>query len=716
MIGDPINRIDGRLKITGAARYTGDNTFPNLAWGVIVQSTIGHGSISAMDTVAAAAAPGVIAILTPDNAPRLPRGGEAGVNPPSGRKLSLLQTKDVRYNGEPIALVIAESFEQASHAAALVRVTYRALAPVAELDAALHSARPVTDRILGRIPPSYRRGDVDAGLAAAHARVSAVYRTPLETHNAMEPHATIASWDGDDLLLLDSTQYVFGVKRFVAKTLGVDEARVRVVAKFTGGAFGSKGSPWSHVLLAAMAARQVHRPVKVVLSRRQMFGLVGGRPWTVQELSLGAAAGGKLTAIRHIATTSTSAFEDWVEPSTLQTRMLYAVPALETSQKLVSLNVGTPTFNRGPGESSGTFALESALDELAEQLGMDPIALRQANYAETDPESGHPWSSKSLRECYQLGAERFGWARRQRPRQLADGDTLIGMGVASATYPTRRSPASALARLQDDGTILVQAATHELGTGTYTVMSQIAAEALGVPVDRVHFELGDTLYPENPISAGSMTAASTGSAVHAAAMALKDRITQLGGNPTDAAAARDLIARAGGTLEARGDSRSGDEEQHFSMHAFGAVFCEVRVDRDLGQIKVSRLLGAYGVGRVLNAKTARSQLMGGIVYGLGMALTERTAVDGRTGRYMNADLAEYLVPVNADVPEIDILFADEHDDKVNPIGVKGIGEIGTTGVAASVANAVYNATGIRVRDLPISIDTLLLHEPRERRG
>jgi xanthine dehydrogenase YagR molybdenum-binding subunit len=641
-----------------------------------------------------------------DNAPRLPEQGRAGANPPAGRVLSLLQSREVRYNGEPIALVVAESFEQATHAAALVHAAYRTDTPAVDMNRELPSARPYSQKILGQFEPASHRGDVAAALAQADVTVDGTYTTPLETHNALEPHATIAQWEGDHLTLYDATQYVYGVKRFVAKTFGIPDERVRVISKFVGGAFGSKGSAWSHVVLAAMAARQVKRPVKVVLSRRQMFGPVGARPYTVQRLTIGASRDGSITAIRQDVASSTSTFEDWVESSTLQTRMLYDVPNVDTSQTLVRLNLGTPTFNRGPGESSGTFGLESAVDEIAVRLAMDPIALRIKNYAERDPESGHPFSSKSLRECYTQAAERFGWSRRNpAPRSMRDGDALVGLGMSTATYPAKRQPASAVARLLADGVIVVQAATHEFGTGTYTAMSQVAANALGVPVDRIRFELGDTDYPENPISAGSMTAASTGPAVHAAALALRERIESLGGRPSDVQSCRTLVDGNGGRpIDARASAKPDDEARRYSMHSFGAVFAEVRVDPDLGDIRVARIVAAYGAGQILNAKTARSQLAGGIVYGIAMALHEQTAIDPRTGRYLNADLSEYLVPVNADVPDIDVILIDEADAYVDPIGVKGIGEIGTTGVAAAIANAVFHATGVRVRDLPITLD------------
>jgi xanthine dehydrogenase YagR molybdenum-binding subunit len=707
MIGDGIERLDGRAKVTGVARYSAEWPIERLAYGVIVQSRIARGSIVSFDTARAAALPGVLAVMTAGDAPRLPGEGRAGVSPPAGRVLSLLQSREVRYNGEPIGLVVADTFEQATLGAALVEVRYQEEQPALEMPGDPSAAEPVTQKILGQFEPASRRGDVAPALAGADVSIDQVFTTPLETHNAMEPHATIAQWDGDRLTLYDATQYVYGVKRFVARTFGLPEDHVRVISKFVGGAFGSKGSAWSHVVLAAMAARHVGRPVKVVLSRRQMFGLVGARPYTVQHLTIGAARDGRMAAIRQDVASSTSAFEDWIESSTLQTRILYDVPNVETAQRIVRLNLGTPTFNRGPGESSGTFGLESAIDELAATIGRDPIAVRIASYAETDPESGRPFSSKSLRQCYARGAERFGWQRRTaEPRSMRDGDLLVGLGMATATYPTKRQPAAAVAVLAADGAVEIRAATHELGTGTYTSMAQVAAAALGVPVSRVRFELGDTDFPENPISAGSMTAASTGSAVHAAAIALRDRLAALGVDPGDVDACRALVAHQG-AIDARATVRPGPEQREYSMHAFGAIFAEVSVDPDLGIVRARRLVGAYGAGRIINARTARSQLAGGIVYGLAMALHERTAVDPRTGRYLNADLSEYLVPVNADVPDIDIVLVDEEDPHVDPIGVKGIGEIGTTGVAAAVANAVYHATGVRVRDLPITMDKVL---------
>ncbi|HEX4684514.1 MAG TPA: xanthine dehydrogenase family protein molybdopterin-binding subunit [Gemmatimonadaceae bacterium] len=701
-IGQPLNRADGILKVTGGALYSAEIAVENVAYGMMIQSTVGAGKIVRIDTTDAERLEGIVAILTPDNAEKLPKKGKAAFSPPAGRILSLLQDYDVHYNGQPVGVVVAETLEQARHAAALVRYEYENAEVEADFERALARSYPYADKILGRDPPHTSRGDISRALRDADACIDVVYRTPVETHNPIEPHATIAQWKGDELTLYDSTQFVYGVRRVVARTFGMPEEKIHVVSQFAGGAFGSKGAAWSHVVLAAMAARHAKRPVKIVLTRRQMFGPVGARPFTTQHFEMGAMRDGTLCAMRHTATSSTSKIEEWVEASTLATRILYAVPNQSTSQNLVKLNTGTPTFNRAPGEASGTYALESAMDEMAGQLGIDPLELRLRNYADQDPEEEKPWSSKSLRECYETAAEKFSWKHRNpKPRSMREDGVLIGMGMATATYPVKQMPASAIARLTPEGIVEIRAATHEIGTGTRTVMPQIAAEVLRIPVERIRLVLGDTSLPQNPISAGSMTATSTGSAVHNAAVALRDMLKELG--VTDLAS-----HRPNAIVEAKADAKPDEEAQKkYSMHAFGAVFVEVRVDPDLGTIRVSRVAGAYGGGRILNPKTARSQIIGGIIYGIGMALLEDTLIDPRNGRYLNAELDEYHLPVHADVPAIDVTFVDEKDEHVNPIGVKGIGEIGITGVAAAIANAVYHATGVRVRDLPITLDKVL---------
>jgi xanthine dehydrogenase YagR molybdenum-binding subunit len=734
IIGQPLDRTDGRLKVTGGARYAADHALPRMAHAVLVLSTIAHGRIAAIDTSVAADMPGVLLVMTHRNALKLPAGGKAGAgSPPAGRVLNLLQDDRVHYNKQPIALVVGDTLEHAQDAADRLRVRYDRQAAQLDFDQAklaAHKPEMVKDS-----EPDSTRGDLQAGLRAGHTAIDEIYTTPMEHHNPMEPHATVAAWDGDHLTLYDSTQYVSGVRKTVAKTFGIASEQVRVLCPFVGGGFGCKGSTWSHVVLAAMAARQCGRPVKLVLERPQMFGPVGGRPRTEQHLLASAGADGRLSALRHDVVASTSFIEDWIESSALLTRMLYACPNQQTSHRLASLNTGTPTFMRAPGEATGSFALEAALDELAYALKIDPIALRLQNDAQTDPEKHRPWSGKSLRECYRTGAERFGWARRNpEPGSMRADGKLVGMGMATATYPAIRQRASALARILPDGTALVRSGSQELGTGTYTVMTQVAADALGIAPDKVRFELGDTDFPEAPVSGGSQSVASVAPAVQAAGeaarlkligIALADSGSPLFGAPIEDVMVEDgwlarrsdralrepiaaVIARHGSRpVEATMDAEPGDERQKYSLHSFGAVFAEVRVDPDLGEVRVHRVVGSYGVGRLLNRKTGRSQLMGGIVWGIGLALMEQTEYDLRNGRPVNANLAEYHVPVNADVGEIEVIVLDEDDPHINSLGARGIGEIGIVGVGAAIANAVWHATGKRVRDLPITLDKLL---------
>jgi xanthine dehydrogenase YagR molybdenum-binding subunit len=699
-----------------------------------VTSTIASGRISAIDSAAAEKMPGVLAVLTHRNAPRLPAGGSAAAGPPAaGRVLNLLQDDKVNYNRQPIALVVADTLEHAADAARRVRVRYQAERATTDFEEAKQQ-RVIPEKAKDG-PADTSRGNLADGIAAGAAQIDVSYRTPMEHHNPMEPHATIAVWERDRLTLYDSTQYVAGDRNTVARTLGLTPDKVRVICPYVGGGFGCKGSTWSHVVLAAMAARRVGRPVKLVLERPQMFGPVGGRPNTEQRMLLAAAKDGALTAMRHNVVASTSFQEDWLEASAVVSRRMYAVPNQQTTHRLARLNIGTPTFMRAPGEATGTFALECAMDELAYELKVDPIQLRLRNYAARDPEKNKPWSSNALGECYRIGAERFGWARRDpRPLAMRDGNTLVGMGMACATYPVNRSAARASARILPDGSAVVQSGTQDLGTGTYTVMTQVAADALGLPVDKVRFELGDTALPPAPVSGGSQTVASVAPAVQAAAEAVADKLVALAiadrRSPL-AGAARDdvsmengwlflhsaperrepyaaVVARNGGrAVEASADARPEGEKEAYSMHSFGAVFAEVHVDADLGEIRVPRIVAAYGVGQLLNEKTGRSQLMGGVVWGVSMALMEQSEYDLRYGRVVNANLAEYLVPVNADIGAIDIVVVPEKDMHVNPLGAKGIGEIGIIGVAAAIANAVYHATGKRVRDLPITLDKLL---------
>jgi len=623
VVGKPLNRVDGYLKVTGGARYSAEFPVAKLVHAVTIQSTIAKGKIAQIDTRAAEQVPGVLIVMTHLNAPKV--DGEAG----GERKLPLLQDNLVRYSSQHIGVVVADTFEQAMQAAALVKVRYDEEQPALNLKENLDKEYVPEGKIPRNEPTDSAHGSVAQGLAAATLKVEQTYTTPVENHNPMEPHATTAVWQGDRLLLYDATQGVFGVKNKVAAVLGIPPENVRTIADFVGGGFGCKGSVWAHVVLAAMAARQVNRPVKLVLGRIQMFGPVGFRPQTIQQVALGATREGKLTALRHAGTSLTSTFDEFMEPVAKTARMIYACPNIETSHRLVRLNVGTPTYMRAPGEASGSFALESAMDELADALKIDPIELRLRNYALVDPDKGLPWSSKSLKECYKLGAERFGWHKRNpTPRSMRDGNTLIGWGMATATYPTNRSPASASAQIMADGTAVVRSGSQDIGTGTYTVMMQVAADALGLPADQVRFELGDTEMPPTPVSGGSQTAASVGSAVHLAGTEARSKLLQLAladqSSPLYGANAQDVIAQDGSLflkdkssktetygailsrhglkmIEARVDAKPGEEKEKYSMHSFGAQFAEVRVNPDSGEVRVSRWVGTFGVGRLLTA-------------------------------------------------------------------------------------------------------------------
>jgi xanthine dehydrogenase YagR molybdenum-binding subunit len=735
VLGQPLDRTDGLLKVTGQAKYSADNPEAKLAHAVLVTSTIAHGRVASMDTARIQAMPGVLLVMTHETAMRLPNGGKPNAEPPAVRRLSLLQTDEVRYSNEPVAVVVADTLERATDGARKLQasIRYEAATPNADYQRAKGTAYQ-PEKMMGR-PINTQRGDVAAGLRQGPTRLDVVYTTPNEHHNPMEPHATLARWDGPNLTLYDATQGVSGARGAVAKTLGIKEENVRVLCPFVGGGFGCKGSAWSHVVLAAMAAKQTGRPVRLVLERPQMFGMVGNRPFTDQHIQISARDDGTLTGMRHDVISTTSTFEDWNESSAILTRMLYAVPNQATTHKLVKLDVGTPTFMRAPGETSGSFALESAMDEMAYELNMDPLAFRMKNYAEMEPQEKKPWSEKSLRECYQIGADKFGWSRRNpKPRSMRDGNTLIGFGMATATYPANRSEASAIARILPDGTAMAASGTQDLGTGTYTVMTQVAADALGFPVDKVDFALGDSSLPHAPVSGGSQSVASVSPAVREAAsqargkliaMAIADSASPLSGgsiddvtvdngwvisraDPSKRDPAAAVIARNGGKpIEAMATTKPGDEKQQFAFHSFGAVFTEVHVDADLGTIRVPRIVGVYDVGSLLNEKTAHSQLMGGLVWGIGSALTEKSELDARYGRYTNANLAEYHVPVNADIGLLDITLLGKPDPHINPLGARGIGEIGITGVAGSIANAVYHATGVRVRDLPITLDKVM---------
>ncbi len=722
-IGDPIPRVDSVAKVTGRARFAAEFPVSGLAYASLVMSTIPSGRVARMDTTEAERAPGVLAVITPDNALRL--------NAPE-RRLTVLQDDRVFYQNQPIAVVVAATLEQARHAASLVRPHYESVPAKLDFLAGFPDSYPSTHN--GE-PGDQSWGDVDAGLSGAAVKIDAVYTTPIHHHNPMEPHASIAHWDQDHLRLYDATQHISGVQQKTAKIFGIPKENVHVTCLFTGGGFGCKGQQWSHLILAALAAKQVNRPVKLVLERPQMFGPVGARPCTHQHVTLGATREGKLTAIRHDVHTNTSLIEDYLESAAFPTRVMYACPNISTRSRLVQLNLGTPTYTRAPGVATGTYAIEVAMDELAYALEMDPLELRRRNYAEVDPHGGKPFTEKHLRECYDRAAARFGWSKRNAgPRSMRDGHYLIGWGMATETYPGKNLPASALVRLQPDGRVLVASGTQEIGTGNYTMLVEVAADVLSIPAAMIDARLGDTSLPEAPISAGSMSTASVTPAVKAAAEQARQKLVTLaaadpaspihgarpedvdfqGGKiflksaPSKSETVPDILKRHGNQpVEATASTKPQLDPQKAPCHSFGAVFAEVAVDADLGMTRVRRVVAVYDVGRIINRRTARSQFIGGIVWGISLALHEETRIDWRYGRIANANLADYHVPVNADIPEIDVSAIDVPDYQLDSLGARGVGEIGITGTGAAVANAIFHATGKRVRDLPITPDKLL---------
>jgi xanthine dehydrogenase YagR molybdenum-binding subunit len=742
MIGEGRDRVDGRAKVTGEARYAAEHNLDGLVHAVVVSASIPSGTIRTIDTSAAKKVPGVLAILSHLNAPKLnpppsqgggrnetggaarSSGGPAAGGTQSGQQQSGQQQQrqpsgnypepratpfadgTIHYVGQQIAVVVADTLEHATHAAELIRVTYDERPARVDMHALRNEAKEK-----GAQAPPFRKGDPDAAFAAAPVKIDRIYRTPYEHHHPMEAHSIVVKWDGDRVTLHDSTQNLFAVRQTIAHAFGISRDNVHVTSPYVGGAFGSKGSTWPHVLIGALAAREVKRPVKLWLPRKQLFFTNGHRPATEQRVALGATRDGRLVSLIHEGFSQGNAISEYNERFTRPTRMIYDAPNIRGANLVVDLNVSTPTYMRAPGENPGMFALDSALDELAAELKIDPLQIRLINYAEVDPVEGKPFSSKSLRECYRRAAERFGWSNRKpEPRSMRDGRLLIGQGMGTATYPAHRSPASARARMNADGTVVVASGSHEMGMGTATVMAQLAAETLNVPVERVRFEYGDTTLPQAPISAGSMTASSVGSAVYEAARALRQKIVELNGGRDITSAdqyASVLHAQYLPHVEVRIDSRPDPEAAKFASHAFGCHFAEVSVDPDLGLVRVRRMVSAFAAGRVLNEKTARSQYLGGIVQGIGMALLEQTHFDRRFGSFTNINFGEYLVPVNADVRNLEVIFVEEEDRHINPIGAKGIGEVGIVGVAPAIANAVYHATGKRIRDLPITLDKLL---------
>ncbi|MET0373113.1 MAG: xanthine dehydrogenase family protein molybdopterin-binding subunit [Rhizorhabdus sp.] len=735
LIGAPVSRLDGALKVKGAAPFAAEFLFEDMTYASLAYATIARGRITAMDSAEAEAAPGVVLVMTHLNAPKMKAPGVFGSSPTAvgPSDLPIMQDARVHWNGQPIAVVLAETQEQADHAKSLIRFTYATEPSITTLEGAradgaeqgMFMGQPLSDDI----------GDAEAAFAAAPYKVDQVYRTPRHNHNPIELHAATIAWVDGDLILHDASQMVTAQAQTMADVFDLKPEQVHLTSPYVGGGFGSKGL-WDHQILGAAAARLVGRPVRITLSREGVYRVVGGRTLTEQRVAIGALADGSFDALIHTGLTITSPHNNMPEPFILGTRATYASPNIRLQVEVAKMNMLANTFMRAPGESVGTFALESAIDELAVTLNMDPIELRIRNEPDKDPTSGLPFSSRHIVEAWRNGAERFGWAERSAvPASRRDGEWLIGMGCATGTYPYYRMPGAAaritLSRDGDEARARIEVAAAEMGMGTSTTTAIVGAERLGLPLDRIDVGYGDSFIPGAIMAGGSQQTAAIGAAVIAAHNALVAELLKLAGNDSplaglsagevgsengglaklDDPARREsyasILARAGrDSVEVTQEASPPLELMHWSMHSHSAIFCEVRVNSVTAETRVSRILGSFDCGRILNPKTARSQFRGGIIMGLGMALMEETQFDERNGRIMNPSLAEYHIPVHMDVPEIDVMWTDIADPHT-PMGAHGIGEIGITGVAAAVANATYNATGKRVRALPITLDKLL---------
>ncbi|MFE2382058.1 xanthine dehydrogenase family protein molybdopterin-binding subunit [Streptomyces misionensis] len=688
VLGAPAERLEGRQKVTGAARYAAEHPLSGRAHAWPVPAAVARGRVTAVDTSAARAEPGVLAVLTPGDAPRLAQ--------PEDGILAVLQDPNVPHRGWCVALVVADTLETARAAARLVRVEYDA--EPADLTLTMdHPDRYEPEEANAGQPGRVEHGDPEGAFAAAGTGVDVVYRVPPLHNHPMEPHATTARWDDDRLTVYTSTQGGTTARSVLAQLFELPEDRVTVVSEHVGGGFGSKGTPRPDLVLAAMAALRAGRPVTLAYPRRYLPTVVGHRAPTLHRLRLAADPDGRLTALLHEVTTHTSRVKEFVEQAAVPSRVMYATPNLLTVHRAVALDVPSPSWMRAPGEAPGMYALESAMDELAGALGMDPVQLRLRNEPEHEPGTGRPFSSRHLVQCLREGARRFGWEERDpRPRARREGPWLLGTGVAAATYPASAGPATAAARALSDGTFVVRINATDIGTGARTVLAQVAADALGTALERVRIEIGHSDLPAAPLAGGSMGTASWGWAVHDACADLAARL---------AAHTGPLPAEG---IEARADTAGrADAEVPYARHAFGAHFAEVAVDTVTGEVRVRRLLGVFAAGHILNARTARSQFTGAMIMGLGMALTEHSTLDPAFGDFTESDLASYHVPANADVPAVEAHWIDEDDTHLNPMGSKGIGEIGIVGTAAAIGNAVHHATGVRCRELPLTPDRIL---------
>lgn len=715
------DRVDARVKVTGQAKYIAEQRFPGTVYGYFVTSSIAKGKIRAIDSGEAEKQPGVIAVLSHNNAPKV-----VVPEAPEGRRpYNPFVSDEVWFSNQPVALVIAETFEQARYAAALVKATYDEAKPQTD-----PAAMPAKAILSGRETPP--RGNPDQAFTAAAHKIETEYTIPIEHHNPMEVHATVANWEADKLTVYDKTQGIQRTVGYLAQSFALAPEKLRVMSPFVGGAFGAALAPSPNLMAAVMASKLTNRPVKVVYSRRQSATAYGYRPASIQKIKLGADASGKLTAIVHEAVHNTSSHDMFTEGLVGVSRNLYACPNVKTVAKVARLDLQTPRWKRAPGMVSGVFALESAMDELSYKLKIDPVELRLINYAEVNPDNGLPFSSKELKACYKQGAEKFGWSRRNpEPRSTREGRWLVGWGMATGTWPAGQAPASVRLTFKSDGSLLIESMVTDIGPGTYTMGSIVASKALGLPIERVKFVLGDSDLPSAPMQGGSTITSSVGTAIQEASEKLVGEMIGLAGGEFAGLKYADVTVEQGAMLvKGKPATRvlladvlkrnnrdnlallhtsapNAGERAKYSIASHGAQFVEVKVDEELGIIKVTRVVQATAAGKIVNPKGAHNQEMGGVVWGVGMALTEQTEIDHRIGRIMNPNLAGYHVPVNADIGEIETIFVEEIDKIVNPIGAKGLGELGMVGIPAAIANAVYHATGKRIRDLPITPDKLL---------
>ena len=694
-----VSRTDGRAKVTGAATYAAEHQIPGLVHGYLVTATIANGHIQTIDTQDAELAPGVIAVFTYENAPKMfAPANDFKTSKIYEARLPLSDNR-VHYAGQIIGLVVADTFERSRHAAHLVRVQYETQKPAIEAE----------NMVFKEAPPqmgeefAFERGDLAVGIASAAVQNEATYTTSTELHAAMEPHAIIAHWQGSDLTVYEPSQWVMASQRTYAELFDIPSEQVRIVTPYLGGAFGCKAFPWPHGILAAAAARQIQRPLKVVVSRRQLTANTGHRSETEQTIHLGATADGKLVALSHAAKSYTSSVDTFTEPCTRGTLAMYAVPNLKLSQELAVMNVGTPTFMRAPGETPGMWALESAMDELAWLLKLDPVELRLRNETKEHQQKGLPFSAKHFADCLKVGAEQFGWQDRiMQPRSLTRDGKLVGWGMAAATYPGLRGAASVKVRLLPDGKVHVLTAGNDMGTGAYTMVAITAAEALGLSVEQVRVEMGDSLLPDGGMAGGSLMTASLAPAVMAACQEVIKTA-----NCKTAQEAFAALHQSGEPIEATASAAPGAEGEKWAFQSWGAHYCEVTIDEEIGRLRITRWVSVMDIGRVLNSKTAASQVRGGIIMGMGHALMEECHFDPNIGYPVVYDLATYHLPAHADTPRIEVAFVGEPDLNFNPAGARGVGEIGITGVAAAIANAVYHATGKRLRSLPLTPDKLI---------